>query len=148
MKALGYFLKWLNGLFSTETSRPTGIDSHKREIKIKAEIEAFERAIHIKPDDAKAYYALAATYDSIGRSQEAIAIYKEAIRIDPDFPPAHFLLGNRYVIDGNKESALKIHKELCKLDVDLADTLFDSINNWTFATCPQGNVNDMNLIPL
>lgn len=142
MKALRYFLKWLHSLFSTETSRPTPIDSHKRQSKVKEEIEAFERAIHTKPDDAEAYYTLAATYDSIGRSQEAIAIYKEAIRIDPDFPPAHFLLGNRYVIDGNKESALKTHQVLCKLDVDLADTLFDSINNWTFATYLQGNAND------
>jgi tetratricopeptide (TPR) repeat protein len=142
MKALRYFLKWLHDLLSMEASRSSEIDSHKWESKIKEEIEALERAIHIKPDNAEAYYALAATYDSIGRSQEAIASYKEAIRIDPDFPPAYFLLGNRYVIDGNKESALQIHKELCKLDVDLADTLFDSINNWTFATCPQGNAND------
>jgi tetratricopeptide (TPR) repeat protein len=142
MKALRNILKWLHSLFSTEASRANPIDSHKRESKIKEEIEAFERAINTKPDDAEAYYALAATYDSIGRSQEAIAIYKEAIRIDPDFPPAHFLLGSRYVIDGNKESALQIHKQLSKLDVELADTLFDSINNWTFATCPQGNPND------
>jgi len=142
MKALRYALKWLHSLFSTEAGRPAPIDSHKAESKIKEEIEAFERAIHIKPDDAQAYYTLAATYDSIGRSQEAIAIYKEAIRIDPDFPPAHFLLGNRYVIDGDKESALQTHKQLSKLDVDLADTLFDSINNWTFAACPQGNAND------
>jgi tetratricopeptide (TPR) repeat protein len=137
MKALRYIIKWLHGLFSTEASRSIPIDSHKSRNKIKEEIEAFERAIHIKPDDAEAYYTLAVTYDSIGRSQEAIAIYKEAIRIDPDFPPAHFLLGNRYVIDGNKESALQTHQVLSKLDVDLADTLFDSINNWTFV-----NAND------
>lgn len=137
MKALRHTLKWLQSLFSTEAGRPTPIDSHSRESKINEEIEAFERAIHIKPDDAEAYYSLAATYDSFGRSEEAIAIYKEAIRIDPDFPPAHFLLGNRYVIDGNKESALQTHQVLSKLDVDLADTLFDSINNWTFA-----NAND------
>jgi len=142
MKVLQYVRKWLQGLFSTGASRPAETNSHKWESKIKEEIEAFERAIHIKPDDAEAYYSLAATYDSIGRSHEAIAIYKEAIRIDPDFPPAHFLLGNRYVIDGNKESAMKTHKQLCRLDVNLADTLFDSINNWTFATCPQGNAND------
>jgi tetratricopeptide (TPR) repeat protein len=137
MKALRYFLKWLHSLSNTEVSRSIPIDSHKQESKIKTEIEALEWAIHIKPDDVEAYYALAATYDSIGRSEEAIASYKEAIRIDPDFPPAHFLLGNRYVIDGDKESALQTHQVLCKLDVDLADTLFDSINNWTFA-----NAND------
>jgi len=142
MKALRYVLKWLHSLFSTEAGQAVGVDSHKTESKIKEEIEAFERAIHIKPDNAEAYYSLAATYDSIGRSQEAIASYKEAIRIDPDFLPAHFLLGNRYVIDGNKESALQTHKQLSKLDVDLADTLFDSISNWTFATCPQGDAND------
>jgi len=142
MKALRYILKWLHSLFSTEAGRSIPTDSHQRQSKIKEEIEAFEQAIHTKPDDAKAYYSLAVTYDSIGRSQEAIVSYKEAIRIDPDFPPAHFLLGNRYVIDGNKESALQTHKQLSKLDIDLADTLFDSINNWTFATCPQGNAND------
>ena len=130
MKALRYILKWLHSLLSMEASLSTGIDLHKWESKNKEAIDAFERAIHIKPDDAEAYYALAVTYDSIGRSEEAIAAYKEAIRIEPDFLPAHFLLGNSYVIDGNKESALQIHKVLCKLDVDLADTLFDSIHNW------------------
>lgn len=131
MKALRYILKWLHSLFSTEASLSTGIDSHTWESKNKEAMDAFERAIHIKPDDAEAYYALAVTYDSVGRSEEAIAAYKETIRIEPDFPPAQFLLGNSYVIDGNKESALQVHKALCKLDVDLADTLFDSIHNWT-----------------
>ena len=131
MKALRYILKWLHSLLSTEASQSTGIDSHKWESKNKEAIDAFEGAIHIKPDDAEAYYALAVTYDSVGRSEEAKAAYKEAIRIEPDFLPAHFLLGNSYVIDGNKESALQVHKVLCKLDVDLADTLFDSIHNWT-----------------
>ncbi len=129
MKALRYILKWLHSLLSTEASLLTGIDSHKWESKNKEAIDAFERAIHIKSDDAEAYYALAVSYDSIGRSEEAIAAYKEAIRIEPDFLPAHFLLGNSYVIDGNKESALQVHKVLCKLDVDLADTLLDSIRD-------------------
>ena len=131
MKALRYILKWLHSLFSTEASQSAGIDSHKCESKNKEAMDAFEQAIHIKPDDAEAYYTLAVTYDSIGRSEEAEAAYKEAIRINPDFPPAQFLLGNSYVIDGNKESALQVHKVLCKLDVDLADTLLESIHNCT-----------------
>ena len=137
MKALRYILKWLHCLLGTEASLSTGIDSHKCQSKNKEAIDAFDEAVHIKPDDAEAYYTLAVTYDSAGRSEEAIAAYKEAIRIKPDFPPAHFLLGNSYVIDGNKESALQVHKVLCKLDVDLADTLFDSIHNWTLT-----NAND------
>ncbi|MFC1793281.1 tetratricopeptide repeat protein [Planctomycetota bacterium] len=137
MKALRYIQKWLRSLLDTEASESAGIDSHKCQSKNKEAIDAFEEAIHIKPDDAEAYYTLAVTYDSVGRSEEAIAAYKEAIRIEPDFPPAQFLLGNSYVIDGNKESALQIHKVLCKLDVDLADTLFDSIHNWALT-----NAND------
>jgi len=120
-----------------DASLSRGIDSHKWESKNKEVIDAFERAVHIKPDDAEAYYTLAVTYDSVGRSEEAKAAYREAIRIEPDFPPAHFLLGNSYVIDGNKESALQIHKVLCKLDADLADTLLESIQNFTLT-----NAND------
>ncbi|MGB2866424.1 MAG: tetratricopeptide repeat protein [Sedimentisphaerales bacterium] len=137
MKAIRYILKRLHSLSGTEARESAGIDSHKFQSKNKEAIDAFEGAINIKPDDAEAYYTLAVTYDSVGRSEEAIAAYKEAIRIEPDFPPAHFLLGNSYVIDGNKESALQIHKVLCKLDVDLADTLLDSIHNWTLT-----NAND------
>ena len=133
MKALRNILKWLHGLLSTEESLPAGIDSHECESKNNGVIDAFERAVHIKPDDAEAYYALAVTYDSVGRSEEAKAAYREAIRIEPDFPPAHFLLGNSYVIDGNKDSALQVHKALCKLDVGLADTLLDSIHGLTLA---------------
>ncbi|HCO96672.1 MAG TPA: hypothetical protein DIU00_22495 [Phycisphaerales bacterium] len=137
MKALRNILKWLHGLLGMDAGLPAGIDSHKCESKNKEVLDAFERALHIKPDDAEAYYTLAVTYDSVGRSEEAKAAYREAIRIEPDFPPAHFLLGNSYVIDGNKESALQVHKVLCKLDVDLADTLFDSIHNFALA-----NAND------
>ena len=129
MKALGYVLKWLHSLLGADAGISNGIDSHKYESKNKEVMDAFERAAHIKPDNAEAYYALAVTYDSIGRSEEAKAAYMEAIRIEPDFPPAHFLLGNSYVIDGNKESALQVHEALCLLDADLADTLLDSINN-------------------
>jgi tetratricopeptide (TPR) repeat protein len=137
MKALRYILKWLHSLLGMEASVPAGIDSHKCESKNNGVIDAFERAVHIKPDDAEAYYALAVTYDSVGRSEEAKAAYKEAIRIEPDFLPAQFLLGNSYVIDGDKESALQIHKVLCKLDAGLADTLFDSIYTLTLT-----NAND------
>ncbi len=150
MKALRHILKWLHNLLSREASLSTGIDSHKRESKNKEAIDAFERAIHIKPDDAEAYYTLAVTYESIGRSEEAIAAYKEAIRIKPDFPPAQFLLGNSYVIDGNKESALQVHKDLCKLDVGLADTLLESIHNCTLTNANvrkslcSGHSNDLN----
>ena len=134
MKALRNIQKWLHSLSGREASLPAGIDSHILESRNKEVIDAFERAIHVKPDDAEAYYTLAVTYDSVGHSQEAEAAYKEAIRIKPDFVPAHFLLGNNYVIDGNKESALQVHKALCKLDADLADTLLDSIHNWTLTT--------------
>ena len=137
MKALRYILKWLHSLFSMDASLSAGIDSHKCENKNKEVIDAFERATQIKPDDAEAYYTLAVTYDSVGRSEEAEAAYREAIRIKPDFLPAHFLLGNSYVIDGNKESALQVHKVLCKLDAGLADTLFDSIHGLTLT-----NAND------
>jgi len=137
MKALRNILKWLHSLLGMDASLSSGIDSHKWESKNKEVIDAFERAVHIKPDDAEAYYTLAVTYDSVGRSEEAKAAYREAIRIEPDFPPAHFLLGNSYVIDGNKESALQIHKVLCKLDADLADTLLESIQN-----CTLTNAND------
>ena len=131
MKALRYILRWLHSLLGMDGGLPAGIDSHKCDSKNNEVIDAFERAVHIKPDDAEAYYTLAVTYDSVGRSEEAKAAYREAIRIEPEFLPAYFLLGNSYVIDGNKESALQVHKVLCKLDVDLADTLFDSIYNLT-----------------
>ena len=150
MKALRYILKWLHSLFGKEARLSAGIDSHKWESKNKKVMDAFERATHIKPDDAEAYYALAVTYDSVGRSEEAEAAYKEAIRIKPDFLPAQFLLGNSYVIDGKKESALQVHKVLCKLDADLADTLLDSIHNCTLTNAKvrkslySGHSNDLN----
>ncbi len=59
-----------------------------------AAIDAYKKAIEIKPDYANAYYNMGVALGGLGRHMEAIAAYKSAIAIDPDYADAYSNMGN------------------------------------------------------
>jgi tetratricopeptide (TPR) repeat protein len=46
-------------------------------------MDAFDKAISIKPDYAEAYFLMGKVYDKLRRSDDAIAAYKKCVAIDP-----------------------------------------------------------------
>ena len=91
-------------------------------------VEAYEKAIRIKPDYANAHYNLGVAYGKLNRYNEAIEAYKQAIRIDPIFADAHYNLGVAHLVLKNNEDALEEYKILKTLDKELANKLFNGIN--------------------
>jgi len=61
-------------------------------------IEAFKRAIQLKPDYAEAYSNLGWAYNNTGAYAAAIDPLKKAIQLKPDLPEGHFNIGSP--IDG------------------------------------------------
>jgi tetratricopeptide (TPR) repeat protein len=48
-------------------------------LKFKEAIEAYEKAIKIKPDYYEAYYGIGVAYDSSNKFKEAIEAYEKAL---------------------------------------------------------------------
>ncbi len=58
--------------------------------------EAFEQAVAINPNDARARYNLALAQQYLGDSELALAGYRRAIDLDPQLIDAYINLGNLY----------------------------------------------------
>jgi tetratricopeptide (TPR) repeat protein len=54
---------------------------------------AYNKALLINPDYAKAHYNLGVTLKELGRLEEAEASYRQAITVKPDYAKAHYNLG-------------------------------------------------------
>ena len=56
-------------------------------------LQAYDRSIQLKPDDAKTYDNRGLTLKALGRLQEAVQSYEKAIQLQPDFAQAYYNLG-------------------------------------------------------
>jgi tetratricopeptide (TPR) repeat protein len=60
-------------------------------------LDAYERAIGIRSDDAQTYYYLGAAYNHLGRHLEAIEACKKAVSIKPNLAEAYSVMGLSYI---------------------------------------------------
>src|SRR5947209_20556586 len=78
--------------------------------------EAFEQAIAINPNDARARYNLALAQQYLGDSELAIAGYRRAIDLDPELIDAYINLGNLYGELGLNEDSLETFQQALELN--------------------------------
>lgn len=83
-------------------------------------IEAYQRAIKIKPEYAGAYYNLGIAYGHIGRWPDAIEADQQAIKISPDYAQAHYNLGIAYSNLGRWQDAIEASQQAIKIKPDYA----------------------------
>jgi tetratricopeptide (TPR) repeat protein len=72
-------------------------------------------AIEVTQNNYVAYNSRGASYNSIGRYQDAIEDYKQAIRINPDYAEAHYNLGIAYGELGRNQQAIDSFKQAIRL---------------------------------
>ena len=65
----------------------------KEQDKFDEAVEAYDRALSLKPDYFEAYNNKGNALKDQGKLEEAISSYKKAIKIKPDFADAHFNKG-------------------------------------------------------
>lgn len=70
-------------------------------------IEAFERAIEIKPDFAPAFHNLGLAWWRLGKANQAMAAYRRAIELDPSNVEPHCGLGHALAALGRPEESLE-----------------------------------------
>ena len=87
----------------------------------KEAINAYDKAIKLKPDYANAYNNRGSAKDELGQPEAALADYNEAIRLDPDMANAYNNRGITKDTLGQPEAALADYNEAIRLKPALAE---------------------------
>ena len=89
--------------------------------KLDEAIEAYNKAISLKPDYAYAYYNLGNVLKDQGKLDEAIEAYNKAISLKPDYAQAHSNMGVTLQEQGKLDEAIEACNKAISLKPDYAD---------------------------
>ena len=84
-------------------------------------IDAFKKAISIKPDYAEAYNNLGNALKDYGRAEEALKAYNKAIEIKPDYADAYYNMGVTLQEQGDLDKAIEANEKALTIKPDYAE---------------------------
>jgi len=67
----------------------------------------YQQIVHLQPDSARAYQALAENFRDEGRTEIALRLFRRAAQADPTLPEIHLALAEIYSEQGEKAEARK-----------------------------------------
>lgn len=111
---------------AVETHEVLG-DTYRRLYNNEKALEAYKRALGLRPESAKIFSKLGSVYSESGRKPEAIEAYKQALRFAPDGDAAleaQEKLAYRYEEQGRFVDAAKAYEEVLHAKPDDASTRF------------------------
>ena len=86
-----------------------------------ASVEAYNKALSIKPDYAEAYNNMGNALKEQGKLEEAIEAYNKALAIKPDYADAYNNMGNALQEQGKLEEAIEAYNKALAIKPDHAD---------------------------
>ena len=89
--------------------------------KLDEAIDAYTKAISIKPDFADAYSNIGNALKEQGKLEEAIDTYKKAISIKPDFAEAYYNMGVTLREQGKLDEAIDAYTKALSIKPDYAE---------------------------
>jgi tetratricopeptide (TPR) repeat protein len=92
---------------------------------LKKALEAFDKAIRLKPTYAAAYSARGSIHSQLVENERAIQDFDEAIRLNPRYVAAYYNRASAYMDSGQLEKALKDYDETLVLDPANAETKYN-----------------------
>jgi len=101
----------------------------------KEALDAFTKAIELKPDDPEVYTIRGLAYDGFGNERQAIKDYSKSIELKPDDPEVYYFRGVSYGYLKNYKQAIKDFNKAIELDPELAmayylrGNAYDNIGN-------------------
>tara|TARA_B100000809_G_scaffold254209_1_gene291138 strand:- start:254 stop:721 length:468 start_codon:yes stop_codon:yes gene_type:complete len=90
-------------------------NTYRQQDRLEEAIEAYNKAIEIKPDYHLAYHNLGNTYRRQGKYDQAIEAYNKAIEIKPDYHLAYYNLGNAYDEQDKYEEAIEAYNKAIEI---------------------------------
>ncbi len=88
-------------------------------------LEAYNKAVSIKPDYADAYINIGNVFQEQGQLEEAIEAYNKALAINPNYAEAYINMGIALKDQGKLNEALEAYKKAVSIKPDYADTHFN-----------------------
>ena len=101
-------------------------------------IEAYNKALAIKPDYADAYYNMGNALKEQGKLEEAIEAYNKALAIKPDYADAYNNMGIALKEQGKLEEAIEAYNKALAIKPDYAE----AYNNMGNALKDQGKLEE------
>ena len=101
-------------------------------------IEAYKKALALKPDSAVAFYNMGNVLKERGKLEEAIEAYNKALVFNPDYADAHNNIGNALQDQSKLEEAISAFKKALSLKPNCAEA-YCNIGN---AFAAQGNLEE------
>jgi serine/threonine-protein kinase len=112
-----------NNISSSEADqKDQAIKSQKKYVD---EVNKYDKAIELNPQDASAYFNRGFARYNLGDNQEAIQDYDEAIRLDPQYTNAYFNRGLSHYVLENHEAAIQDYNEAIRLNPKDPDTYYN-----------------------
>ena len=88
-------------------------------------VEAYNKALAIKPDYAEAYNNMGNALKEQGKLEEAIEAYNKALAIKPDYAEAYNNMGNALQEQGKLEEAIEVFTKALTIRSDYADAYYN-----------------------
>jgi tetratricopeptide (TPR) repeat protein len=99
--------------------------AHKSLGKLEEAIEAYNKALAIKPDLAETYYNLGNALKDQGKLEEAVDAYNKAISLKPDLADAYYNMGNALKDQGKLEEAVDAYNKAISIKPDHAEAYYN-----------------------
>ena len=88
-------------------------------------VDAFNKALAIKPDYADAHYNMGLVLQEQGKLEEAIEAYNKALAIKPDYVEVYNNMGNALQEHGKLEEAIEAYNKALAIKPDYADAHYN-----------------------
>ena len=117
----------------------------KEQGKLEEAIEAYNKALAIKPDYAEAYNNMGDALQEQGKLEEAIEAYNKALAIKPDYADAYYNMGIALKEQGKLEEAIEAYNKALAIMPDYASAqhMVSSLTGKTTTSTPKQYVESL-----
>ena len=120
-------------------------NAHRDQQKLDLAIQAYDKAISIKPDFSEAFNNMGITLKKQGKLEEAIDAYCKAVSIKPNYAEAYKNMGLTLQNKGKIEKAVDAYKRALSLNSGdgIAKHMISALSGKTNETAPREYVEDL-----
>jgi predicted O-linked N-acetylglucosamine transferase (SPINDLY family) len=115
--------------------------------KLEEAIEAYNKALALKPDYAEAYNNMGIAFKKQGKLEEAIEAYNKAIALKPDYANAYHNMGDVFENQGKLEEAIEAYNKALVIKPDHEAARTGKIHQQKLICNWESIAEDVHLIP-